>query len=458
MRSALPGTARPAEGRAQTATFGGSKTMPTTWFNRRRLLAGAATLSLPLIGAAGAGPGVVGAAKPDAAARVAALIKAEVAAGRIAGACVALGEAGTAPAYVSAGGIALDSDAAMGPDSICRIASMTKPMTGLAALLLIEEGRLGLDAPVAEAVPELAEPKVLQSVDPPRTRPADKPITIRHLLTHTAGFNPIYHAGPAAGLYRRAGVEMIGPMLRPDPAAGDAPPPETLDDLAERAARLPLIADPGTLWTYSIASDLLALVVQRAAGRPFEAVLEERIFAPLGLSDTAFHVPERALGRLTTAYLPTEDGLAVLDDRAASVFALSPSLPSGGSGLVSTARDYARFCALLAGEGRIDGRNVVRPETIRMMRSDLIPASADRSSFVLDGAAWGGGVAIQTPDSADRSRLPVGAYGWSGGYGGTTFWVDPGTGRYGVLMMQRAMTAPREDFHARLNAAAWADA
>ncbi|MDY7228081.1 serine hydrolase domain-containing protein [Hyalangium rubrum] len=361
-----------------------------------------------------------------------------------------------APSWLAAGKIALDTELPFGPETICRIASMTKPVTGLAALQLIEKGALGLDQPIAELLPDFKHMRVATG-NGSETRPASRPITVRHLLTLTAGIPHVWQEGPAAELYRRNGLDCLGNFRLTPPHEGELPPPRTLEEFGTRIASLPLAADPGTQWDYGLALDVLGLVIQRASGQRFEDFLRTHLFEPLGMVDTAFYVPAEKLPRLATNYVRKNGALAVQDDRKASLFTTPPGVPSGGGGLVSTARDFARFCQMLLNEGELDGVRIAQPETLRLQRTNLIPDGIEHPEFVLDRADWGGGICIETPQSVRPGGLNVGAYGWTGGVGGTTFWVDPKARTWVVVMVQRQITGPEDTLIDEVRAAARKD-
>ncbi|MAL94880.1 MAG: serine hydrolase [Haliea sp.] len=323
--------------------------------------------------------------------------------------------------YHCSGTLARDSQVPIRPDSIFRIFSMTKPITGTAAMMLIEEGKLGLDQPLAEILPAFADMQVIVDRDPAQTRPAKRAITIRHLLTHTAGFG--YHnAGDhMAELYLQHGL--VPGTRNWGPAQGQLPPASTLEEFAERLAPLPLATYPGTRFEYSLAIDLLGLVIQRVSGAPFETFLQQRIFKPLGMSDTGFQVPEDQLHRFTTLAEQGEQGWQLVDDPQDSVYA-KPALPSGGGGLVSTARDYARFAAALMNDGEFDGVRLLQAETARLARSNLLPEGVDHIELPL-GYTWpnvgfGAAMSVQTGDG----EAPEGVFGWPGA-AGTACWIDP---------------------------------
>lgn len=366
--------------------------------------------------------------------RIQALIDRYVGEGKIAGASAAVKTLNAAPLYLSAGRLALDAEAQAGADSLYRIYSMTKPVTGIAAMMLIEEGRMTLDQPIGEILPAFRNMRVLTNRETMATRAATNPITIRHLLTHTAGLSyTIINERPLSRLYRQQGLFAAGRAITLE--EGDGQPPATLEEFGARLAALPLSYEPGSWWRYSVSLDLLGLVIQHVSGEPFDQFLQRRLFLPLSMRDTAFYVPADKIDRLTTNYVIAEGQLRVLDDRAHSPFATVAGVPYGGAGLVSSARDYARFCEMLLNQGALDGVRVLSRESVRTATSNLLPESIDRVNTGLEGADFGAGMGITTEASARAGGPPPGAYTW-GGAAGTTMWVDPVNQAYVVAMTQ----------------------
>jgi CubicO group peptidase (beta-lactamase class C family) len=249
----------------------------------------------------------------------------------------------------------------MHPDVLFRIYSMTKPITTAAALLLYEEGQFLLDDPVANFIPEFAETKVLVRETEAGIELADlvRPITIRHLLLHTSGLP--YENAEGSPVERLHAQEQIGRM------------DEALGEKVRRIARLPLAHQPGGGWTYGWSTDVLGRLVEVVSGQPFDAFLKERIFDPLAMGDTGFHVPAGRLGRLATVYTPGEPGNLRPDTNPELAYAESPRFLSGGGGLVSTAADYARFCQMLLNGGELDGVRVLGRATVALMLADHLP-------------------------------------------------------------------------------------
>jgi CubicO group peptidase (beta-lactamase class C family) len=337
------------------------------------------------------------------------------------------------------GTVAFGESAPMRRDTIFRIASVTKPITAAAAMILVEEGRLRLDDPVDSWLPELAEPKVLRGIDSPLddTVPANRPITLRDLLTFRLGIgavmvfpsrHPIQHAMEEAGI-------APGPYL----------PTHAPDELMRRVGSLPLVHQPGEQWLYNSGSDILGVLIARVMGHTLGAFLRERIFEPLGMRDTAFSVPEEKVDRLATAYqtdYATGERI-VFDAARGGRFASPPVFESGAGGLVSTVDDLHVFGQMMLNGGKGGRERILSRPSIQLMTTDHItPAQKARSDFFpgfWDNRGWGFGLAIVTRRD-DLAAVP-GRYGWDGGYG-TSWYVDPTEGLIGVMLTQRLMDSP----------------
>ena len=362
-----------------------------------------------------------------------ALLSSVVARGEVPGGIAAVGN-GADPARVEAmGTIAFDDGRPIDQDTLWRIYSMTKPVTGMATMLLVHEGVIGLDQPLADFFPAFSEMKVL--VEPQAslaTRPTSRLITIRHLLTHTAGFGyAIITTGPLLGEYRRLGITPSRRSRADSQAPGAVPTAPGLREFCERLATLPLIAEPGTRWSYSIAQDVLGGVIEAVTGEPFEAFLHRRLFAPLGMASTGFQVPARDAARLATTYMTMDEVTTALDPGGTSVYLDRPAFPFGGTGLVSSARDFDRFLSMLLGGGWFDGQEIMPEPAVRLGMSNLLPDGADLSAFIWwpepammglgpsgkgSGFGAGGRVALEGYDK--------GSFSWSGA-ASTNMFVDP---------------------------------
>ncbi|MGI4733166.1 MAG: serine hydrolase domain-containing protein [Janthinobacterium lividum] len=357
--------------------------------------------------------------------------------GRVPGIVGAFGVGDYPTLYVAAGAIAAEPGApAAGPDSLWRVYSMTKPVTAMAAMILIEEGKLSLDDPLSRYFPAFAHMRVM--TDPDRSlasRPATRPITIRELLTHTAGLGySIVTKGPLLHEYERLGIVPfetdVGTEAKARPTR-----PATLAEFADRVATLPLIAEPGTKWSYSIGLDVMGAVIERVSGMPFDAFVQARLFGPLRMNDSWWQVPAEAAPRLATAYAYLGDARSVLDPGPTSVFLGRPSFPYGGAGLVTSARDYDRFLHMIASGGILDGVRVLKPETVALATSNLLPPGVFFRGMSGDGTPNGFGAGASVTLADGPGGYPgKGTYGWSGA-AGTLAWVDPVRRFRGTVMV-----------------------
>jgi CubicO group peptidase (beta-lactamase class C family) len=358
--------------------------------------------------------------------RLKALIDRYVGGGKLAGATISLEGAGVPLTHLTAGQAALQEGPPVDENTLWRLYSMTKPVIGVAVMRLVEDGKLALDQPLATIVPAFKDMRVL---DGESERPAKTAITIRHLLTHTAGFS--YSINGRTGLPLRYAQQGLTPGGRDAPAPGMLAQPTSLEEFGARLAALPLQSEPGARYEYSIAIDVLGLVIQTVSGRSLEDYLRETIFAPLDMQDTGFVVAREKAARLSTFYAATPRGLAVADDRNTSWALTAPPFPSGGGGLIGSARDYARFGAMMLNDGRLGRARVLKPQTMALARSNLLPPGVDGPLKAHFGAAMG----VQSAQSAIAGEYPVGAFGW-GGAAATTMWVDPVNRFYCVFMTQ----------------------
>ena len=333
----------------------------------------------------------------------------------------------------------LDSGVPMRRDTIFRIASMSKPVTAAAALMLVEEAKLRLDEPVDRLLPELAERRVLGTIGSARDDavPANRPITLRDLLTFRMGFGAVM-APPGTYPIQQAIAE-AGLAPGPDPT------PFGPDEFMRRLGSLPLLHQPGEQWMYHTGSDVLGVLVARAAGTDLATVLRERVFAPLGMTDTAFGVPEDKRDRLATAYRvdPASSRLAVFDRGQDGRFTRPPAFQAGGGGLVSTAEDYLAFARLLLQQGRYGVARLLARPTVELMTADQItPAQKAASPFFpgfWDNRGWGFGLAVVT--RRESLGPSVGSFGWDGGFT-TSCYIDPQEQMVAILLTQRLMTSP----------------
>ncbi|MFQ5790111.1 MAG: serine hydrolase domain-containing protein [Acidobacteriota bacterium] len=343
-------------------------------------------------------------------------------------------------AYLESFGMAdRESGRPMRPDAIFRIASMTKPITTVAVMMLFEEGELLLSEPIARYVPEFKDPNVLVPVqtegvsDPPFVRaPAKRDITIRDLLAHTSGLTyGFFGHEHISDLYRKAGI-----------SDGLTQTEGTLGQMVKKLAELPLRSHPGESWEYGLSTDVLGYLVEVVSGVTLDAFLRDRIFTPLGMRDTHFFLPEGKLDRLTAVYGPDKEGRIVRypeEEQVLGPVVFSTSWHykgprtyySGGGGLVSTISGYVRFLQMLLNGGELDGVRLLSPKTIELMTVNHI----GDLDFWSRGYRFGLGFAIHEGPASSGEMGSVGEYTW-GGFFNTTFWVDPEEAMVGVMMTQ----------------------
>lgn len=345
---------------------------------------------------------------------------------------------------VGGGKLGFGRPADVDENSLYRIYSMTKPITGMAIMMLIDDGVLGLDQPLHEVLPAFRDMQVL--VDPAGsledTVPAGRPITIRQLLTHTAGLGYLITSkGPLLEAYQQNGL-VGGRVSRiPIPGIPVVTPAPNLEEWANRLAGLPLMYQPATKWSYSCSIDLLGRVIEVASGMGFEQFLSERIFQPCGMDSTWMTVPTSELSRMTDNYGILGGFPLPLDPAEATIYTDAPSVPSGGGGLVSSPKDYDRFLRMLLGYGTIDGTEVMGELAVRVGTSDLLPKTVDTAGSWVAGEGHGAG-----------GRVVNGVFGW-GGAAGTLGAVDFNLGLRTALWTQYMPTDTypiREEFLAAL--------
>lgn len=309
---------------------------------------------------------------------------------------------------------------AMQPDTLFRMASMTKLMTSVAAMTLVEEGRLALEDPLVKYLPAFANPKVAV-LDKPggdvRLEPARRPITIRDLMTHTSGIP--YGYGQSGALWKEAGL-FGGYYMERD---------ETMADLVGRMAALPLDAQPGERFVYGHSTDILGVVIEKISGMSLEAFLHQRLFGPLGLKDTYFYVPPSEAGRLSAVYAAGPQGLRRADGPdpldGQGHFVEGPrKVFSGGAGVVSTAADYGRFLQMMLNHGELDGVRILSARAIELMTSNHVGQLFATDFAPRPGMGFGLGAAIMLDPGEAGMFGSAGSYGFSGAYF-THFWVDP---------------------------------
>jgi CubicO group peptidase (beta-lactamase class C family) len=322
-------------------------------------------------------------------------------------------------------------------DSIFSIASMTKPIIGVAMMILYEDGKWQPEDPVEKYIPELANLKVFSRVDSGGSLMLEDPKhppTIAELMTHTAGFT--------YGIFGDTAVDKL--YQQADPLFGS----QTLKEFAEKLGKLPLLYQPGEKWIYSVSVDVQALLVERLSGKALPDFLQERIFDPLGMKDTSYYVPEKNLSRLATIYSAEPSGTLKPIPPSADV-TKQPTLTPGGHGLFSTVADYLRFCQTLLNGGELDGVRILSPSSVQLMRANHLPERLltpdyDTWFFPQPGQGFGYDVAVDFDPSTAGRTVGKGTYFWLG-FWGTWFWIDPTNDVIFVGMMQRRLFyAPAE--------------
>ena len=367
-----------------------------------------------------------------------ALYDSYVAQGKVPGIVGGFGAGDFPTVFVQAGKIN-EAGTAAGPDSLWRVYSMTKPVTAMAAMILIDEGKLKLDQPISDFIPEFKTMRVQLNADTIESRPATRPITVRNLLTHTAGLGyNIITKGPLLDLYNKKGINPAQLNAATEVQFRDLRP-ANVQDFAKVVASVPLIADPGTKWSYSIGLDVMVAVVEKAAKMPFDSFVQQRIFDPLKMKASFWTVPASAAAQLSTNYgFAPGDRLVPLDPAASSVYLQKPSFPYGGAGLVMSARDYDRFLHMLQNYGTLDGVRIMKPATAKLAMSNLLPPGV---TFGGVGGATGGTAGPAMGFGAGGSVVLLdgpgtiaGTYAW-GGAAGTKAWVNPVKKFRGTIMV-----------------------
>lgn len=383
---------------------------------------------------------------PERLQRVTDHLRGRVDAGQLPGWQVLVARGGRIALQAEYGDRDVEAGAPVTPDTIFRIYSMTKPITSVALMTLYEQGAFQLDDPVGRFIPELAELQVFAGGDAERydTVPAERAVTLRDLLTHTAGFTyGFMQAHPVDAMYRAQGI-------------GGVASSGTLADMVARLGQTPLQFQPGSRWNYSVATDILGHVIERISGEDLDDFLTRVILEPLGMRDTGFSVPAAAAERFAACYELTGQGTG---DRTAAGFRLQdapgtspylarPEFLSGGGGLVSTSADYLRFCQMLLGGGATtaDGGEEVRilgPRTLDLMRRNHLPTGDDLTSMGqpvfsetrYDGIGFGLGWSVVLDPARAQVSGSVGELAW-GGMASTAFWVDPAEDLAVIFMTQ----------------------
>jgi len=306
-------------------------------------------------------------------------------------------------------------------DSLYKIFSLTKLVTGTGLLQLYDQGKFQLDDPVGKYLPQLMNLQVAIAEGPdgfPVTEPANHPITIRELMTHTAGFTyGRFSQSQVDELYVKADIQ---------------DPKTTLAVMMDKLASIPLRQQPGTVWHYSISVDIQARLIEVLSGMPFDAYLQQHVFEPLNMVDTDFYAPPEKADRLAVSYMPQEDGS--LKPLPNDFFLSKPSFLNGGGGLISSTDDYLRFARMLLNEGELDGKRLLKVETVRLMRQNQLPEGVDNIGPFFPGNQFGLNVAVVN-DSEAAGYLPEGTFWWWG-IQGAWAWIDPTNDSIVLGMMQ----------------------
>jgi CubicO group peptidase (beta-lactamase class C family) len=334
----------------------------------------------------------------------------------------------------------VESRTPMKTDTIFRIASMSKPITSVAVMMLYEEGKLLLTDPVSKFIPAFKTSTVMAADG--TTTPARRGITIRDLLSHRSGITyGFLNNGAVGNAYRKEGI-----------ADGLTVMPASLAEAIDKLAAAPLVSQPGAAWNYSLSTDVLGRVVEVASGKAFDVFLRDRIFMPLGMTDTSFEVPDGKVARFATAYAPDGAGgiRPMKDPESFGNAVFSPGVSyrpgkkyfSGGAGLTSTASDYAKFCQmLLDGGGAAGSARLLSPKTVELMTSNHTADLPPVGGLLSAGTAFGLGFQVTTDIAATQTMGSNGIYGWSGIYG-TVFWIDPKEKLVAIMMVQRYPGSP----------------
>ena len=316
-----------------------------------------------------------------------------------------------------------ESQRPIGPDSVMAVASMTKPLTGVAMMMLYEQGKWSMDDPVAKHVPQLADLKVMDATG--KWVPAVHQPTMRELMSHSAGFT--------YGSFGNSAVDQLYQAAKP------TDPESSLPGLIGKLSQLPLKHQPGSAWEYSVSVDIQGYIVEKLSGMPYAVFIREKILRPLKMKDSDFAVFGKARERLAYLHAPDATGKLVPYLPAGgrdAVAKVVPSLPSPGGSLYSTALDYARFCQMIVNGGQLDGVRLLKPATVKLMHTNALPAGVT-VGMAGPGTTFGLDFAIAGDPSTTKEPWPAGTFYWSGIYG-TYFWIDPVNHLVVVGMIQRA--------------------
>jgi CubicO group peptidase (beta-lactamase class C family) len=353
--------------------------------------------------------------------------------GRMPGALTVVARRGEVAHFNAIGMADVERKTPLREDTIFRIYSMTKPITSIAFMMLVEQGLVALDDPVAKYIPAWKDLGVFAGgfMQTFRTKRCERAMLMIDLLRHTSGLT--------YGFQESTNVDAAYRKLK----IGEIEMSGTMESMVENLAKLPLEFSPGTAWNYSVSTDILGYLVEKISGQKFDDYLRTKIFKPLSMVDTDFHVHPGKEARLAACYIPAKGGMELQDDPAKSPYLQPPSFISGGGGLVSTAGDYLKFCRMLINGGSLDGVQIVSPKTIELMTANHLPDGKDlpalsRSLFseaAYNGIGFGLGFAV-TMDPA-KTLIPgsAGEYSW-GGAASTSFWIDPREELITIFMTQ----------------------
>jgi CubicO group peptidase (beta-lactamase class C family) len=367
-----------------------------------------------VVGSAGAAD--LGTARPEAVGmssqrlnRLTTEMKALAERGDVSGVVTMVARKGKVVQLEAAGKRELEGGTPMQKDSIFRIYSMTKPITGVAMMILFEQGKWQLNDPVSKYIPEFSDLKVAK-VDPASgavtTVPSNHPMTMRELMSHSGGLTYGFFGGTSVDKHyvENNVFDQTQPM----------------QTFIERLGKAPLLFQPGERWHYSVSVDVQGYLVEKLSGQSFPEFLQEHVFGPLQMVDTGFYVPAAKMNRLVEFYFRGKDGKSVKHPNVAD-YSKPPVFPSGGGGLVSTASDYMRFCQMLLNGGALDGQRILSPLTVKLMRTNMLPESARTMG---PGTGFGLDFAVIEDPAVAGGYAGEGTYFW-GGYAGTWFWIDP---------------------------------
>jgi CubicO group peptidase (beta-lactamase class C family) len=377
--------------------------------------------------------------------------------GKIAGAVTMVVRHGKIAHFSALGQRDVERKRPMTKNTLFRIYSMTKPITSVAMMMLVEEARCSLSDPVHRYIPEWENLRVYRygSLGAFATDPAQRPMTIRDLLTHMSGLTyGFVHHGSVDAAYRSVGI------------SGGVPGedrPSTLKDMATKLAGMPLLFSPGTRWNYSVSTDIVGYLVELISGQPFDEFLRARIFEPLGMHQTGFSVPDGEADRFAANYRRTAKSLLRLEDDPQTSAYLGPqTFFSGGGGLVSTAEDYRRFCQMLLSGGEFAGQRLISRKTLELMTQNYLPGGQDLAGVAMgsfsettnEGVGFGLGFAVVLDLAKRQTHGSLGEYYW-GGAASTAFWIDPKEDLFAIFLTQ-LMPSTTYNFRGQLRSLVYA--